>query len=135
MIEYFDFSPLANQASTLNVSRVQVPYTFESNKILTSSPTEYTEKKLNPPTNFINDANSRLLNSRQLNLNSEQSNCVTSKPEDNINVPYSYSSGIHSKNPQTGSIFRHQKQISLNDFNYHHMALIFVKTLYYSNKR
>ena len=117
MIEYFDFSPLANQASTLNVSRVQVPYTFESNKILTSSPTEYTEKKLNPPTNFINDANSRLLNSRQLNLNSEQSNCVASKSEENINVNHSYSSGILSKNPQTGVIFYHQIEVDLYKFS------------------
>ena len=110
MIEYFFFSPLANQASTLNVSRVQIPYTFEANKEITSNPTELAEKKLNPPTNFINDANSRLLNSRQLNLTSEQSNSVISKPEDNISVPYSYSSGTHSKNPQTGLIFYPQKE-------------------------
>ena len=116
MIEYFIFSPLANQSSTLNVSRVQVPYTFEANKTLTFNPTEHTKKKLNPPTNFINDANSRLLNSRQLNLNSEQSSCVTSKSEDNINVNYSYSSGILSKNPQTGVIFYHQIEVDLYEF-------------------
>ena len=110
MIKYLIFSPLANPTSTLNVSRVQIPYTFEANTKLTSNPTEHAEKKLNPPTNFINDANSRLLNSRQLNLNSEPSNCVISKPEDNISVPYSYSPGIHSKNPQTGLIFYHQKK-------------------------
>merc|ERR1719361_2600063 len=105
-------SPVLNTSDNLNISRVQMPYTYDIRNKLSPSPSEKVDKRENPPNRFINDANSRLLNSRHLGadpsksfggiavttsqnqlkavLTSSPSNSIN-KQDDGVKVPSSYS--------------------------------------------
>ena len=102
-------SPMETPPSSLNLPRVHVPYPLETRKKVTPSPITNTEKKENLTTNFINDANSRLLNSRQLSIDSSASKNVISKSEDSVvNISTTYSSGINATSPLTGLTLKFQ---------------------------
>ena len=102
LLKFYYYSPMETQSSSLNPLRIQVPYPFETRKKLTPSPIINTAKNENLTANFINDANSRLLNSRQLSVDSAASNSAISKSEDSVNISKAYSSGIDSTSPLTG---------------------------------
>ena len=93
---------MENPSSSLNLPRVHVPYQLETSKKVTPSLITNTEKKENLTTNFINDANSRLLNSRQLSVDSAASNSAISKSDDSVNISKTYSSAIDPTSPLTG---------------------------------
>ena len=99
---------MENPSSSLNLPRVHVPYQLGIRAKVTPSPITNTEKKENLTTNFINDANSRLLNSRQLSVDSSASKNVISKSEDSVNISTSYSSGINITSPLTGLTLKFQ---------------------------
>ena len=110
-------------SSHLNISHVQGTYSYDIKNSLPSSPDTAGEKRENPPNSFINDANSRLLNSRQLNLESPvtskgqnvlstQNQCklavgqaqenVTSNQQDNHSMITTSPAGIIPASPPSG---------------------------------
>ena len=99
---------MENPSSSLNLPHVHVPYPLETRTKVTPSPITNTEKQENLTTNFINDANSRLLNSRQLSVDSSASKNVISKSEDSVNISTTYSSGINATSPLTGLTLKFQ---------------------------
>jgi hypothetical protein len=99
-----------------------VPYAYDTRNKHSPSPNATMEKEENPPNSFINDANSRLLNSRHLGvepskpfegqavspsqnqpktiLESSRSNSIT-KQDDSLNIVSSYSERINSTSSHT----------------------------------
>jgi hypothetical protein len=97
-----------------------VPYTYDTRNNHSPSPNATMERKENPPNSFINDANSRLLNSRHLGvepsktfesrdvsppaktvLETSRSNSIT-KQDDSLNIVSAYSAGINCTSSHTG---------------------------------